>query len=101
METSKEIARFQNKPYSATCINIMARFVQIARHEEGEKIHLQDKNILSHISQIGQTTDNQHLRLLYQRLFEELRETYPAEQKLATQPRSFSSTLKSWGIGIK
>jgi len=100
MKTSEEIARFQGKPFSATCINIMAKFVQVARHEEGEDIHLQDKNILEHISEIGHTTDNQHLILLHKRLFEELDHAFPIKQQQVGQS-TISNTLKSWGFSFK
>ena len=57
---------------SATCLNIMAKFVNLARQKEHIDLHLQDKQILSKIEQIASSTNNPQLRLLYDRLIQEM-----------------------------
>ena len=79
----------------------MAKFVQVARHIEGEEIHLQDKDVLEHIAIIGEKTQNKHLSLLYKRLFEELEASEEVVSKTATKsssPWNFSSILDRIGM---
>lgn len=68
----------------------MAKFVQVARHIEGEEIHLQDKDVLQHIATIGEKTQNKHLSLLYRRLFEEL------EASKEIEPKPIAKSSSSW-----
>ena len=100
MENGMKVGRFKNKVLSATCINIMAKFVQVARHIEGEEIHLQDKDVLEHIAIIGEKTQNKHLSLLYRRLFEELEASKDVEAKPIAKSSSwkFSSILDRIGM---
>ena len=90
MANGTQVSRFKNKVLSATCINIMAKFVQVARHIEGEEIHLQDKDVLEHIATIGEQTQNKHLSLLYRRLFEEL------EASKEVKPKPTAKSSSSW-----
>ena len=101
MKDLHAVKRFKDKTYSAKCINIMARFVQVARHDEGEDIHLQDKDLLNHIDQICTSTENQQLVLLRQRLFEELSQDFPDTEQDGDEIHdhwTISSKLKEWGI---
>lgn len=64
-----------NAIHDATCINIMARFVQIARLSGESNLRLQDKNIVDKITLIAERTENPQLKILHKRLQEKLRQT--------------------------
>ncbi len=91
---------------SATCINVMARYVQVARREEGIDLHLQDRNILNKISKISEHTNNKRLKLLHQRLLDEVNShgntdavgalTKNTEPAVAKRNVLLSDRLRNW-----
>ncbi len=106
MKNRSSLASYKGKPLSATCINMMARFVQVARQQEGKAVHLQDKNILTKISDIAAQTDNQQLLMLHQRLCDELQIVQSARLNTnniqgVVHKSAVSSKLKDWGRGLK
>ncbi len=98
MNKDESLARFNGVVFNATCINLIARFVQVARHEEMQKIHLQDKNVLAKVSEVAKASDNKHLALLYQRLDEELENLTAKKAVPHSEPWTVASTLKRWGL---
>lgn len=91
-------------PMNATCINLVARFVQIARHEGELGLRLNDTDIVKKISNIADRTDNRQLKILHNRLQEELTKHEPAEP-LIDEKHEEKSDLKSrfreWTQGFR
>ncbi len=54
--------------HDATRINMMARFIQIARLDGESDLHLQDKNIVRKITSVAEHTQNPQLKILHERL---------------------------------
>jgi len=106
MKNSLQNTRGSRSSLTATCINIMARFVQVARHEEGIELHLQDSHILQKISGIAAHTNNRRLQMLHTRLLEELDKKTQATASKATNTAQvkrtqFADKFKGWTKALR
>ena len=93
MNKGRSSGHAKRPTYNAVTINLMAKFVQISRKSEGVELHLQDRNILHKISVVAQQTSNRQLKLLHQRLVEELGEL-DIRQPFAHKPDTSSEADK-------
>lgn len=87
----------KSMPLTATCINIMARFVQVSRQSGEQNLQLHDKEIITKINEIAQNTSNKQLQILHKRLCDELENQNVASVSHATQspPRGDKFDLRS------
>ncbi|GAA6139111.1 hypothetical protein NBRC116583_28580 [Arenicella sp. 4NH20-0111] len=98
MSLKHGFAERKGVPLDAVSLNLIARFVRIARQNGDRDIHLQDDDILKKVSIIAHQSHDRRLRTIYVRLLQEM---YP-EQSTETKNqatgflRGMGDKFKGW-----